>query len=492
MSKFNTTIQAPTEDTTNLAGGKAFEASAEWKLTSLLLTSFVNSQFYRSEEVQIKDLIAAIEKVDKKFAAQAAVYARRVFGMRSITHILAAELAKHTSGQEWGKSFYNQIVFRPDDMTEILSYFWQKLAKKGVVPNSMKKGFADAFSKFDSYQLGKHRNDGKEVSLVDVVNLVRPKPTTEKATEALAALVKDELRNTNTWESKLSKAGQENSEEEKNVAKANVWRDLLESNALGYLGLLRNLRNIMEQAPEFVPLACEKLTTESWIKNPRNLVFPFQYLVAYKQFASLHTAEARLIKKALSDAIEISCSNVPKFEGETLIVVDNSGSMDSPVAGSEHVMCSELGAIFGMVLAKSNNADLMEFGTNARYINYNLTDSVMEFGENFKRMNRVGHGTDFHSIFKTANKKYSRIIIFSDMQGWVGHYSPMDTFKTYKKQHGANPFLYSFDLHGYGTLQFPENKTILLAGFSEKVLDIMGTVETDKNILINEIKKIDL
>jgi hypothetical protein len=38
-------------------------------------------------------------------------------------------------------------------MKEILAYYLQNCGKK--IPNSMKKGFAKAFDKFDGYQLAK-------------------------------------------------------------------------------------------------------------------------------------------------------------------------------------------------------------------------------------------------------------------------------------------------------------------------------------------------
>lgn len=41
-------------------------------------------------------------------------------------------------------------------------------------------------------------------------------------------------------------------------------------------------------------------------------------------------------------------------------------------------------------------------------------------------------------------------------------------------------------------MQFPENNVFCLAGFSDKVFDIMWLMETDKKALYNEIKAIQL
>ncbi|MCB9285123.1 MAG: hypothetical protein H6563_13690 [Lewinellaceae bacterium] len=50
-----------------------------------------------------------------------------------------------------------------------------------------------------------------------------------------------------------TRAGQDAaSEEDKAERKAEAWADLIAADKLGYFALLRNLRNIAEQAPELV------------------------------------------------------------------------------------------------------------------------------------------------------------------------------------------------------------------------------------------------
>jgi len=176
MSRFATQAKAQTK-TTNLAGGKAYSQTPELELVSILLTSFAQDQFYRKADDTFEQLKNIIAKCDNKFVAQAAIYARTKFGMRSITHVAASELAKHIGGEKWAKDFYTAVVFRPDDMSEILAYH---LSKNGKETNAMKKGLAKAFDKFDKYALAKYRGDGKDFKLIDVVNLVHPKPTEKK------------------------------------------------------------------------------------------------------------------------------------------------------------------------------------------------------------------------------------------------------------------------------------------------------------------------
>ena len=480
MSKFN--VKSPGTKVVNLAGGQAYSQSPELELVSILLTSFAQDQFYQKESDIYKRLGSLIQDCDPEFVAKAAVYARTQFGMRSISHVVASDLAKRLGGKPWAKEFYNKIVHRVDDMGEILAYH---MNKNGKVTNPMKKGFATAFERFDKYALAKYKGEGKGMKLIDVVNIVHPVPVENNA-EAIRALVKGELKSFDTWESELTKAGQEaKTEEEKEELKKDVWVKLIREKKIKYFALLRNLRNIIEQAPEIITEALELLVDEKSIK--KSLVLPFRYLSAYRAINELSDGKiVRTVLMAINKALDISVSNVPKFDGETLVVLDTSSSMTQN-RNKEGMTPAEIGALFAAVLVKANNCDFLTFDEVARYVNMNPMDSTITLAG---ALRFPGGGTNFHTIFRAANKPYDRIIILSDMQGWIGHTTPSGTFNEWKTRYKCNPFLYSFDLQNYGSMQFPEQNVFCLAGFSDKVFDIMRLLEKDKHALINEIKKI--
>jgi len=101
-------------------------------------------------------------------------------------------------------------------------------------------------------------------------------------------------------------------------------------------------------------------------------------------------------------------------------------------------------------------------------------------------------GTNFHCLFQTANRPYERIIILSAMQAWIGHYSPVTMFEAYKRKYKADPRIFSFDLQRYGTLQFPERNIYCLAGFSDKTMETLKYLDSDKQALIREIEAVEL
>lgn len=473
--------------TTNYEGAEAFKETPKLELVSLLLTSFVKDKFYESGKTQLKRLSDLVKKItDKKFVGKAAVYARQEFGMRSITHALIGELVAIVKGEKWTKNAVAKTVRRPDDMLEMIGYYLGKYGKP--IPNSLKKGLTLAVLNFDTYQLAKYRGERSSVKMVDLLNLVHAKPT-KKMEATFKKLMAGQLKSKGTWEAKHTKAGQEvagiedEGEKVKELAKLKKknWTELIKERKIGYFALLRNLRNILKDAPEAIDKAIDMLTDEHLIR--RSLVLPFRFATARREIEKL--PDNRKILVGLNKAIDLSLKNVPKFDGKTLVAYDQSGSMNGKPA--------EIGSLFAAVLYKSNDADLLIFESDAKYENVDPTDSTLTIA---KRLAVAKGGTNFPAIFETANKKYDRIIILSDMQGWIedsfGESLPNKAFTDYKKRTGADPHIYSFDLNGYGTLQFPERRVYCIAGFSDKVLDLMKALEQDKNALIKKIEAVEL
>ncbi len=146
---------------------KAYSQSAKLELALLVLTPYSSDKLDKLRELIAKDPL---------FAAKTLIFARIEYNLRTISHIGAVILAKHISGNEWGKSFYDKIVSRVDDMTEILSCYFSH-NKERKLPNALKKGFAIAFNRFNNDHILTYSRPVNGVKLSDVVNLVHPFPT---------------------------------------------------------------------------------------------------------------------------------------------------------------------------------------------------------------------------------------------------------------------------------------------------------------------------
>jgi 60 kDa SS-A/Ro ribonucleoprotein len=212
-------------------------------------------------------------------------------------------------------------------------------------------------------------------------------------------------------------------------------------------------------------------------------VLPFRFLTALEALQSAGLQDAGKLMTALSRAVDLSLRNVPRFAGKTLVVVDTSGSMSGrPI---------KIASLFAATLLKSNDADLMQFSDKANYLSMNAADSTLTLAQAIEQK-AMGGGTNFHSIFATAKRAYDRVIILSDMQGWIGHYTPKVAYDAWKQRTKANPKVYSFDLAGYGSLQFPESQVYCLAGFSDQTMDTLQRLESDPRALLRMIEAVEL
>jgi 60 kDa SS-A/Ro ribonucleoprotein len=497
---------AQVADTHNYAGGKAFSKSAKTELVGRLLASFLQSTFYQSADVQLGQLVQVAHKVDDPlFLAKASVYARNVFGMRSVTHVVAAVVAKiirdtnmkngkiPAIGKPWFKRYFDKVVARPDDMVEIMSYFLSHYKKP--IPNSLKKGFADAFGRFDRYQLAKYRMEGKELTLRKLAKLVWP-TITDKNRDAIADLWAGTLSSAGqTWEAKLSEAGKAENIAE---AKATAWRDLVLEGKIAQFALLRNLRNIMQQAPEVIDAACELLMSSNRINDSK--ILPFRYHTAWNELREaglVNNVATRKVLSAVQTAFDISCSNVPDLGGRTLIALDVSGSMKGGHFGGETGNRSpfNMGALFAGVISRANpSADLVIFSSDCKAFKVDKSLPVFTTVEAIRRVAQFG-GTNFHSVYRWAeshNVAYDRIIFLSDGEAWQGYNEAQRSQDHYNKIKGTDTKLYFFDLAGGKTLQFKENKLFYVPGFSEKVFDLMDKLERGVGTILTEIEAVKI
>jgi len=526
MSKFNKKTEV--EKVTNYMGEEAFVVPDKLGLIGLLLTSFVQGSYYEKESDTLKRFEEYVKNIkDKEFVAKAGIFARKEFNMRSITHVLSSLIAKYVKGEDWTKDYFKNVVERVDDITEILSCYFNSYGKP--LPNSMRKGLKAAFDKFDEYQLAKYRAEGKDISLIDAVNLLHPKGN-QKNTGALKKLIEGTLKSKTTWNAKLTSAGQTaKNEEEKQELKKEVWVDFVNNPKLEYFALLRNLRNIVEQAPEAVDKACSELSNIKRIQKSK--VLPFRFLSAYQAIEEMrskapkkkvvfesekvnNTDNISKIKAALNNALELSIDNIPLLTGKVAILSDNSGSMTGDGGGSSLVSVmsktktSDIANLFAVMYWKKA-ADTFVGLFGDKLITPNLKRDKDLF-ENFKiidaEKNRCGGATEagifhfFRDIIKNKTR-VDRIVVFSDCQigegnQWYGLHGsdPSGSFnKLYLEYKKINPSIkvYSIDLKNYGTNVF-SGDVYRLCGWSEKIFEIMSILEQDKNALIKRIEEIKL
>jgi len=238
--------------TQNHEGALAWEMDVRAELYAAVVTASLSDTFYEKANTRlhrIKELVAQNEPL---FVAKLAVYTRTHMHLRSVSLVLAAELAHRHAGDSLVSRTISRVICRADEITELLAYYQLRNERKGTkklnrLSKQVQKGIALAFNKFDEYQFAKY-NRPADIKLRDALFLVHPKAKDDAQQALFDKIVQDTLATPYTWETELSALGQLSFEtdEQCQQAWAAKWEELLDSNKLGYMALLRNLRNILE------------------------------------------------------------------------------------------------------------------------------------------------------------------------------------------------------------------------------------------------------
>ena len=525
--KFNFTNKGK-DTTVNYMGAKAYKMTPEMELYSIVVTCMVDDSYYESNTDRVCRIKNLIAKCSPEFVARLAVYARTEMNLRSVPIILAVELARLYSGNEIVKRAVAGVVKRADEITEILAYYQITNKREGTkklnrLSKQIQKGLIESFNRFDEYQFAKYNTDSA-VSLRDALFLVHPKAKDEVQQAVFDKIVSGQLAIPYTWETELSELGKQAFENEKAKAQAvsKKWEELVSSGQVGYMALLRNLRNIVTKSSDkALDMTLNILTNEYRIRKAKQM--PFRYLSAFLEIDklakenSIFEGEKAKIKKALTaleKALVISCDNIPTCEGKTVILSDNSGSMYGDRGGKSLVSAmserktSDIANLFAVLYwNKCKDTYVGLFGD--RLIDANLSRSVNVF-ENFNIINQAakkcGPATergifDYMEYLIKSKTIVDRIVIFSDCQvgdgcNWYDHKGNRgENFnRLFQKYLKINPDVrvYTVDLRGYGNNMTKDNgNVILVSGWSEKIFDMIYYIEQGSSV-VNEIMKIEI
>src|SRR5579859_1341786 len=310
----------------NHAGEKAWKLTPAMELYTAVATAGLSDKFYESAAGGITRIRELIRRNDPAFVARLAVYAREQMHLRSIPIVLAVELAYTHSGDHLVSKLIHRVVQRADEITALLSCYAQANERYGVkklnrLSKQVQKGLVGAFNKFDEYQFAKY-NRKTAVTFRDALFLVHPKAKDDVQQTIFDKIVKDELETPYTWEVELSAIGRQEfaSEDGKQAAIRTKWEELIYSGRLGYMALLRNLRNILQAGvgAEAINKVCTTLADARAVANSRQL--PFRFLSAYREVKEIESGYAGQLLDALEAAVLESAQNIAGYDAATKVV----------------------------------------------------------------------------------------------------------------------------------------------------------------------------
>lgn len=471
MSKFNETN---TQKTKNLSGHDAYKMTPKALLVSEVLTTMFREQkFYGDNTDAMLQHATDMLNADARFVANLARYARREMHLRSVSHALTALIANHVNGKPFIGEVVADVVERPDDITEILACYLSMFGKP--VPNGLKRALGKAVGKFTPFQISKYNGGNKDVKFRDVLRITHAKPQGDKQAELFSMIINDTLPVAERWETVLSERG--------NTTEA--WEMLIAENKLGYMAMLRNLRNILKAKPSNLQVVLDKLSDRASVLAAKQL--PFRFFSAYKEVADIASAK---VLSALEEALSHSLENLPKLNGMTVIAIDTSGSMEEPISRHSRVTCADIARLLAVLASKiCEDYIVYTFDTELRKVTFSGGNGVIHTALHIPVL---GGGTNLLlPLEEMLDQKLNadRLLLFSDNEinyGWQdGQFWIRDRQTTtceqlacrYRKEQNPDLWVHAVDLMGYGTQQFIGGRTNIIAGWSERVLEFISLAE---------------
>jgi hypothetical protein len=489
-------------------GGLGFKPEYMTELFTLATNSMWNGDtFYEKEDARLNrfhQLCEACSQDEKGrlFLASLAIYAREQMDLRSTPAMLAAEL--YLNYNPWKHEAANRIWLRGDEHLETMAYCNKLLGCK--YPKALLKNVANRLNNMSQISFVKYKGEGRTISQRDALIVSHPFPKDDfhnvafkwlihgtkslnKKEKALAGKLVDEAA---TWERSLSDGG---------ATKEN-WEELLKEGKLGYMALLRNLRNICQAkvSKNHIKYVVNTLTDPEEVKRSRLL--PYRFYSAYNALCvpsspsggyysqryvpkMRDTSVPQEIYDAVERAMDISMSNMEMASGKTLVLLDVSGSMTDPLSKESKISRMEAAFPIAAALAKGG-AELWKFNDHSEQIHFCADDSILGIINHVIRSG-VGGGTAIGNAIVSATRdtraglrKFDRIVILTDEQ------SADNSDHVLAQYLAIHPMtkVYVINLAGNKEVTFdPRSRNIVrLGGFSDKVIDMMNSVESPSSI----------
>lgn len=515
MAKFNTTGVKPargagfveaesTPSLTTHEGGAGFARTPQSELFLLATGSFFGENaFYENKDERTKrfvDLSRKVAVADPEWFGQFVAWLRGDGNIRTGALVAAVEGADalKVAGIPGGRALVASALKRADEPAEALAYWISEHGRK--IPQPVKRGIADAVvATFNQYSLAKYDSPKRGFRAGDVIELVHPSPK-GGAQSALFKYALDRRRDSKVevpseletliarnkflaQDGKTIRGLVDSGEAVEAIKSAGLTWEVLSGilpggmdskaweaviPAMGYMALLRNLRNFLQagvSAPTLNGVLARLSDPEEVAKSKQ---LPMRFLSAY------HANKDNLkVAAALEEALNHSLKNVPALDGNTLILVDRSGSMFGSVSQKSGLNFADTAALFGSALAvRAENATLVAFGSTSEEVSFSKTSSILPLMRKFKDL---GGTNTVQAIQTHLTSQHTRVIVLTDEQ-YNGYW--YRTSKTPSETVPANIPMFTWNLVGYEAGQSGDTKNrYTFGGLSDASFSQIDLVE---------------
>jgi hypothetical protein len=515
---------------TNHQGGTGWARDPKSDLFLFAAVNMVGEDTFYEKAAQrderFRTLVHQATMEDPAWVARFVPYLRNEMHMRSASVVMAVESALARLGRIPGvavdaaqladaptvRQLIASALTRADEPAELIAY-WRARTGKRSIPGGVQRGLADAVTRlFTEKAALKYDGINRSWRMADVIAVAKPKPSgawqadlfdflADKRWNRPEVRVSSRLSTVGNWATtkELDTAERRATlinnpdvarksgitwEEMSSLGKMDkaAWEAMIPS--MGYMALLRNLRNFDEAgvSDDAAALVMRKLANPTEVARSRQ--FPYRFLSAYRAAPSLRWGHP------LEQAMQASAKQIPQLPGRTLIMIDTSGSMHGNVSAKSEIRHVDVGALIGLALAFGmSNVDIVGYATGwFRFIPTKGGSLLKDLDMFCAQIGRVGHGTNTMATLNAAYDKHDRVIIvtdgqaFADNSGGYGHWDVMGRLvrPSVSTSIPAEVPMFGINTTGYAvsSIDTSQPNRFEIGGFSDKVFQLFSLLAT--------------
>jgi 60 kDa SS-A/Ro ribonucleoprotein len=466
--------------------------------TTLLSGSLTSSpEGYASDD--LSNLRKQIRQSDVDLLARLAIHFGEESNFRDLAFLLTAELAAFNGNDETTAQLVERLVRQPTDVPLWLEYYSRATKPAQRPARVVRKILGLVLNRLDEFQYSRC-NLNTQLAIRNTLRLLRPTATDRTRKTLFTGILRDQIPVRSTWEQEWHALYQQHYEnpEQRQVILRDKWKEGISSFRIGYTALLDNLRPMLcaGVSGKVLKLAADYLGNAAAVA--RSGTNPLRVLEVYRALGRMEQGGAGMLAEALEQAVLNSSWARSGFgsKGVSVIAMDVSNSMRRPVDGLSDVQRFDVAPVLAM-LWKSRGNQLITgiIGNNWRPLELPAKPVLVAVDEFRVHEGEAGYAINSWLVLQDLIRRQQvvdRVLIFTDYRLWDNRSfnQPAGTdlgrcWRQYRNQCAPQAKLYLFDLAGYGSrsLECLEDGVFLIAGWKERMIDILEAVDAGKELI---------
>jgi hypothetical protein len=464
------------------------------ELYEALLTANLYHPFYQQPAEQLASIRRLIGENDPLFVARLAVYFREQLDLRTLAFALTAELAGLCKDKALTGRLAGRVIQQASEIPALLDHFEAAKNNGGVLklPSELRKNLGVHFNRLDTYRYVR-LTKAQQARLRHALSVVRPKAAGKAQQTLFRRIRQDRLPARNAWQSEYEALqGQHyDSPDLRQSTLRDKWKEGISAFRMGYKALLEKLPDVLAAgvSGKALKLAAEYLGNAAAVTGSG--LPPWEFLEAYRRLHRTREGGAALLREAVEKATWQSVTNMAGVGelGRVVIAMDISPSMRHPVREGSLVQRYDIAPLLAMAWkVRGVRVSAGIIGNTWRQVKLPSAGWLDELDRLYKREGEAGYAIHAHLVIQELLRKekaVDRVMVFTDTSLWNqrSFHQPVeaDLGRWWRQYREIAPMakLYLFDLAGYGKkpLECLEDGVYLIAGWNEKIFEVLGALE---------------